>query len=252
MSSPSGQWTQRLSEVGSGVTARRIYADLAAGGNDQSKLIDAAFKANLMPVISYKVGGDYAGAKSGKYDAAAKQAAALVASYGKPATVTILHEPQGDLSAADFIAIQQRLVPIFKTGKIKVGPFLNGWLLDRQADTTFASFAPASLLNLWDFLGIDTYESGTMAAPGAVKPADRIPALVAWEQRHSTTLPIAIGEYNGYSAATIKAAGDAILHTKQVWFGCMWNSTIGKGYTLTGDRLGAFKGTLAEARTMNP
>jgi hypothetical protein len=247
MSAPSAQWSQRVSEVGTGLTARRIFADLAQGGDDQKSIIDATFKAGMMPVISYKLGGDAAGAKAGKYDAAAKQAAALIASYNKPATVSIWHEPQGDLSAADFVAINQRLVPIFKTGQIKVGPFLNGWLLDRQADTTFASFAPASLMKMWDFLGIDTYESGTLTAPGATKPADRIPLLVNFEKKRGYTLPLTVGEYNGYSAKTITDAGNAILNTPQVWFGCMWNSTIGKGYTLTGDRLAAFKATVAKA-----
>jgi hypothetical protein len=250
MSAPADQWSTRLGEVGPGVKARRIYADLAAGGLDQKNLIDQAFAAGMMPVISYKIGNDVAGAEAGKYDAAAKQAAAMIASYNMPATVSIWHEPQGDISAADFVAVQKRLIPLFKVGKIKAGGMLNGWLLDKQADTTFASFATPDMLGLWDFLGIDTYESGTMDSPGTVKPADRIPALVAWEQRHNTSLPIVIGEYNGYSAQTIKAAGDAILHTPQVWFGCMWNSTIGKGYTLTSDRLAAFQQTLTEAQAL--
>jgi hypothetical protein len=250
MSAPASQWSTRLAEVGPGVTARRIFANLAAGATDQMTLVDQTYKAGMMPVISYKVGGDAAGAAAGKYDAAAKKAAALIAAYGKPATVTIWHEPHGDVSAADFVALQKRLVPLFQVGKIKVGPFLNGWLLDKQADTAFASYAPAALLKQWDFLGIDTYESGTMEAPGTVKPADRIPLLVNWEKKRGVTLPLVVGEYNGYSAKTIADAGTAILRTPQVWFGCMWNSTIGKGYTLTGDRLAAFKTTLAQARAM--
>jgi len=245
MSAPADQWSQRLSEVGRGVTARRIFADLSSGASSQMNLIDQTFKAGMMPVISYKVGGDYSGVLTGKLDAAARQAAALIAAYDKPATVTILHEPHGNLSAADFVAINKRLVPLFQVGRIKVGPFLNGWLLDRQADTTFASYAPNSLMTSWDFLGIDTYESGTMATPGAVKTADRIPMLVDFQRRRGFDLPLPIGEYNGYSAQTIKDASDAILQTPQVWFGCMWNSTIGKGYTLTGDRLDAFRATLA-------
>lgn len=59
---------------------------------------------------------------------------------------------------------------------------------------------------------------------------------------------IGVGEYNGYSAATIRAAGEGFLSTPQVWFACMWNSTTGKGHTLTGDRLAAFKATLADPR----
>ena len=57
-----------------------------------------------------------------------------------------------------------------------------------------------------------------------------------------------VGEYNGYSAETIAEAGEALLSTPNVWFGCMWNSTGGKGATLTGDRLAAFQETLADSR----
>jgi hypothetical protein len=34
-----------------------------------------------------------------------------------------------------------------------------------------------------------------------------------------------------------------------VWFGCVWNATGGKGYELTGDRLTAFRKTLADPRS---
>ncbi len=36
--------------------------------------------------------------------------------------------------------------------------------------------------------------------------------------------PLGLGEYNGHTAAAIKAAGDAILSTPEVWFGLAWNS----------------------------
>ena len=44
------------------------------------------------------------------------------------------------------------------------------------------------------------------------------------------------------------AAGAAILTTPNVWFGCMWNATQGKGYALEGERLSAFQQTLASAQ----
>ena len=61
-----------------------------------------------------------------------------------------------------------------------------------------------------------------------------------------------MGEYNGYSAETIAAAGEALMSTPNVWFGCLWNSTGGKGLALTGDRLDAFQRTLADSRSAEP
>jgi hypothetical protein len=204
-----------------------------------------------MPVISYKVGGDAAGAASGRYNAAAEAAAARLESYGLPTTVTYWHEPHGDMSAEEFVAGNQQLLPLFKRGELKVGPLLNGWLLDRQI-STFGSYCPDELFGIWDWFGIDTYEAGTIEAPGDAKPGDRIPALAAYVASRGFTHRLAIGEYNGYSAETIAAAGDAILSEPQVWFACMWNSTKGKGHTLEGERLEAFKQTLADPRAATP
>ena len=44
------------------------------------------------------------------------------------------------------------------------------------------------------------------------------------------------------------SAGAALLNTPNVWFGCMWNATHGKGYALEGERLEAFRSTLADAQ----
>ena len=247
MSSAASVWAQRVAEVGTGLAARRIFADLGAGALDQIDLVEQAHEAGFMPVISYKVGGNAAGAASGSFNAVAEKAAARLDSYGLPTTVTYWHEPHGDLSPAQFVAGNKQLLPAFQRGRVKVGPFLNGWLLDRQVPT-FASYCPDELFGLWDWFGIDTYESGTMEAPGAVKPAHRIPKLADYVASRGFGHRLGIGEYNGYSAATIEAAGEAILSEPKVWFGCMWNSTIGKGYTLTGDRLAAFRRTLADPR----
>jgi hypothetical protein len=244
MSSPAPVWSQRIAQVGAGVSARRIFADLAKGAYDQIDLVEAAHRAGMMPVVSYKVGGDGAGAAAGRFNGVAAKAAAKLASYGRPTTVTYWHEPSPDISPAHYIAGSKQLLPIFKQGKVKVGPFLNGWLLDRKV-STLSSYSPDELFRLWDWFGIDTYESGTMASPGAIKPADRIPKLVDFVTARGFNHSLGIGEYNGYSAQTITDAGNAILHHPQVSFGCMWNSTIGKGYTLTGARLEAFKQTLA-------
>jgi hypothetical protein len=251
MSAPSGEWDQRVREVGAGLAARRIFADLASGATSQIKLVEAAHVAGMLPVISYKVGGDVAGAVSGKYNAVAEQAATKLASYGLPTAVTFWHEPNPDMTGAEYAAASRQLLPIFKRGELRVGPLLNGWLLDNRQDE-FASYCPEDLFGLWDWFGIDTYESGTASNPGDNKPADRIPAMKAFLTTRGHDLPLGVGEYNGYSATTIAAAGEALMNTPNVWFGCLWNSSGGKGIPLSGDRLSAFQATLADPRSAAP
>ena len=251
MSSPASAWATQVKAVGPGLAARRIFADLANGATDQIKLVEQAHAAGMLPIVSYKVGGDAAGAASGRFDAVAQQAAAKLASYNLPTAVAFWHEPYGDLTAAQYIAASKRLLPFFRRGRLKTGPIFNGWLLDNK-QSTFGSFCPNELFALWDWFGIDTYESGTMDAPGTIKPADRIPKLVTYLKSRGFALPIGVGEYNGYSAKSITDAGEALLSTPNVWFGCVWNATGGKGVTLSGDRLTAFKKTLADPRAGDP
>jgi hypothetical protein len=249
MSAPASLWAQRVRQVGPGLGARRIFADLADGATSQLNLVEQAHAAGMLPIVSYKVGGDMAGAVNGRYNAVAEQAAARLASYDRPTAVTFWHEPYGDVSPAQYVAASKQLLPILRRGKLRVGPILNGWLLDNKLDT-FAAFCPDTLFNLWDWFGIDTYESGTMAAPGTAKPAQRVTAVSAFlRSRGRAGLPIGVGEYNGYSAKSIADAGEALLSTPNVWFGCVWNAIGRKDYELTGDRLTAFRKTLADPRS---
>lgn len=244
MSAPAVDWKPRARAVGPGLGARRIFADLAKGPNSQIKLVEQAHAAGMLPVISYKVGGDAGGAASGRFDDAAKRAAAKLASYNRPTAVTFWHEPYGDLDGDRYAAASQRLLPYFKRGRLKVGPILNGWLLDNKV-SSFAEHCPDELFDLWDWFGIDTYESGTMANPGERKPADRIVAVSRYlRSRGFGGMPIGVGEYNGFTAKSIKGAGQALFSTPNVWFGCLWNSNGGRGVQLSGRRLRAFQATL--------
>jgi hypothetical protein len=203
----------------------------------------------MMPVVSYKVPNvDTAG--TGGYDAWVATAKKNLESFGKKTVVAVHHEPHGDMTPAQYVKMNERMLPLFRSPLLKVGPILNGWLLDKQV-AVFDSYTSPALFSIYDYFAIDTYEGGTIDAPALPKPADRIPLLVKYlASKGRSDLRIGVGEYNGYSYDTIKAAGDAILSTPQVWFGCMWNSTIGKGYVLTGDRLRAFKETLADPRAV--
>ena len=247
MSARADQWSQKVGEVGSGLSARRIFADLAGGATSQIKLVEEAHAAGMLPVISYKVSGDVAGAIGGRFNATAEQAATQLASFGLPTAVTIWHEPYGDMTGADFAAMHQRLMPIFQRGELKVGPILNGFLLDGQV-SAFESFCPDPLFDLWDYVAIDTYEGGSLSAPGDRKPAPRIPALSAYLRSRGCELPIGVGEYNGFSAETIAAVGEALFTTPNVWFGCMWNADGETAVTLNGERLDAFRATVADPR----
>lgn len=247
MSSPADVWDQRLSAVGPGVTARRIFADLAQGPDSQLRLVTQAHRAGQLPVISYKVGGDVEGAISGRFDEVAAAAAARLAAFDQPTAVTFWHEPHGDMTPSQYVAASRRILPAFQRGRLKVGPLLNGWLLDRQVET-FASYTSDELFELWDWFGLDTYESGTLDSPGEIKPASRIRAARRFLKSRGVDLPLGIGEYNGYSAQSIEDVGRALLTTRDVWFGCVWNSTGGKGYELTGDRLSAYRRSLATAK----
>lgn len=251
MSAPARLWAKRSKEVGEGLTARRIFADLATGATSQIRVVEQAHIAGQLPVISYKVGGDVAGAVAGRYNEVARKAAAKLASYDKPTAVTFWHEPHGDMTPEEYVAASLQILPQFKRGKLRVGPLLNGFLLDRQV-ATFASYAPDELFELWDWFGFDTYQSGTIDNPGSNNPATRIPAARKFVASRGFDHPLGIGEYNGYSAETIKATGEALLSTEGVWFGCIWNSHGGRGLVLEGARLAAFRETLADPRSAKP
>lgn len=252
MSAPVSDWGQRVNEVGPGLAARRIFADLADGPTSQIRLVEEAHAAGMLPVVSYKVGGDVAGAVSGAYNGVAQQAAAKLASYGLPTAVSFWHEPYGDLSGEQHAAASRQILPMFKRGELRVGPILNGWLLDNQVDE-FAAYCPEDLFSLWDWFGIDTYQSGSLTAPGPRLPETRIPALSAYvTSRGYGHLPLGVGEYNGFTPEAIAGAGEALLTTPNVWFGCLWNTTRDRNVVLEGDRLTAFQQTLADPRAADP
>ena len=254
MSAPASLWSARVAEVGTqGLKARRIFADLISTGQDQASLISAAHAAGMMPVVSYKV-PSVTNAASGAYDAWADNAAAYLASFNKPTAVVIWHEPTGDMPPAQYVAMQNRLMPRFKgVGQLKVGPILNGFLLTQPSQPAgvneFTSFTSPALLDLWDFFGIDTYQPGTVTSPGALMPHERVYALLDWlADQGKPNMPIGVGEYNGFSSAAISGMGEALLSTPNTWFGCVWNVDEARAGILTGSRLTAYQATKADPR----
>jgi len=249
---PAASYSSRLATVGpAGVKARRIYGNLTTAGTDMSSQIVAAHNAGMMPVVSYKLGSwSIAQGQSGAADAAADATAAYLASFNKPTAVAIWHEPYDDMSGADFVALQRRLVPFFKRGLLTVGPILHGWLLDTAANrTVFGTYLADDLLPVYDYAGIDSYQTGSASSPGSTGPGDRIaPLLSLLSARGVPNIPIGVGEYNAFTAAMLRAASETFLSTPNLAWACMWDSTSGIAVQLSGDRLTAFQETKADAR----
>jgi hypothetical protein len=251
MSAPSNLWNQRISEVGAkGVKARRIFATLSSSGSSSLPLIKASIADGMMPVISYKVPSVNT-MISGGYDAWLAKLRTQLVGLNAPVTATFWHEPHGDMTPAQFRAGSLKFFNIVDAPSIAVGPILNGWLLDNRVGD-FASYTGATLLNKWEFVAVDSYQSGTAANPGPLMPARAIPLLENWmDSVGHPNKPLGLGEYNGFSAKAIAEAGERLLSTPEVWFGLAWNSQGGSYAPLTGDRITAFQKTKADARALH-
>jgi hypothetical protein len=250
MSAPANLWDTRIQEVGTnGVRARRIFADLSESGSSQLPLIRKAIADGMTPVISYKVPNP-ATLANGGYDTWLATLRTQLNDLNAPVTATFWHEPHGNMDPAVFRAASLKFFNGVDSPAIAVGPILNGWLLDRRV-ADFASYTDANLLNKWEFVAVDSYQSGTPTNPGTDMPARAIPLLENWMDSvgHPDT-PLGLGEYNGFSAKAIADAGEILLSTPEVWFGLAWNSTAGAYVPLTGDRITAFQNTKADPRAM--
>ena len=250
MSAPANLWDTRIQEVGAnGVRARRIFADLSESGSSQLHLVRRAIADGMTPVISYKVPNP-ATLANGGYDTWLATLRTQLNALDAPVTATFWHEPEGDMDPAVFRAASLKFFDGVDSPDIAVGPILNGWLLDRRV-ADFASYTDANLLNKWEFVAVDSYQSGTPTNPGTDMPARAIPLLENWMDSvgHPDT-PLGLGEYNGFSAKAIADAGEILLSTPEVWFGLAWNSTAGSYVPLTGDRITAFQNTKADPRAM--
>lgn len=253
---PATDWSARLAVVGAaGIKARRIYANLSAAGNNMASQITASIGAGMLPVVTYKLGGtSIDAAATGAMDAWAQASANYLASLGTTIAVGIWHEPEDDMSAAQFLALQRRLVPFFAAKpSLKVGvPFLHGWELDNTSNRAlFESYIADDLLTngAYQWFGIDTYQTGTQASPGSITPDRRIDPLLSVLAAHGVpNMPIAVGEYNAWTTAGVQAAGEKFLATPQLWFACMFDTDGNMAAQLTGARLDAYRATKADTR----
>lgn len=248
MSAPANLWAQRLAEVGAnGVSSRRIFANLSSTGSSSLPLIKQSIADGMMPVISYKVPSVDA-LVAGQYDQWLSTLRSQLVGLDAKVTATFWHEPHGDMDPAKFRAASLRFFNAVDAPSIAVGPILNGWLLDRRV-SDFASYTDATLLNKWEFVAVDSYQSGEIDSPGTSMPARAVPLLAKWmDSVGQPNKPIGLGEYNGFTAEAMAQAGETLLSTPEVWFGLAWNSQGGSYAPLTGDRITAFQQTKADTR----
>lgn len=234
-------WDTRLAEVGpAGITARRWYA---TSTSNKRTSIQQTVADGMIPVVSYKLG-----VLTASHTSYIQAEANFLAGLGVPVYAAINHEPYNDMTGAQFLASQRALAPIFAAKpNVKVGPILHGWLMDSTANRTvnFADWIAQDLLDngTYDFMGIDSYQTGSDASPGTVDPGDRIgtlkPILAA---KGYPNLPILVGEYNAWRVGSLQST-QVFLDDPQVFMACLWNNTGGVGKILDGDRLTWFRDT---------
>lgn len=247
MSAPANEWDARLRETGP-VKARRLFGQLSS----TSGLVTTAkneIAAGRYPVLSFKVpNNDWSGVASGTYDAQLRTLASSLAPLPGKVFVTLHHEPAGDGTSQDFAAMQRHALPILGApANVDAGIIANGWWWSATnqgyTDAEIAAWLPADVLALCDIVACDTYQAGDETKPGE-DGGVKARRFSAWASRVNVPR-LGIGEYNGFTAAAIKNAGDAILADPRYVFACVWNNTGGLGRILAGDRLTAFKATLS-------
>ncbi len=254
MAAPVGQWDLRVAQSG-GVDSRRVFDDLATPDFGIATAHSEA-AAGRMAILSFKVpGNDWAGVAAGRYDVQLKALAQSLAAVKGKVFVTLHHEPTGDGLPSSYAAMMRRALPILGApANVDAGPIVNGFWFSKTAmgytDAEIAQWLPADVLKVSEVVAADTYQGGDASKPGE-DAGVKIKGMSAWANRVGVTR-LGIGEYNGVDARSITAAGDAVLADPRFVFAAIYNSDVhnraGIDWTLTGDRLEAFKATVAKAR----
>jgi hypothetical protein len=180
-----------------------------------------------------------------------------LAALGGKVFVTLHHEPSGDGTAANYAAMLRHTLPILAVpANVYAGPIVNGfwWSNGSQGltDAEIAQWLPADVLKVSEVVAADTYQGGTATSPGE-NAGVKIANMSKWATRVGVK-HLGIGEYNGLDAASITAAGNAVLSDPRFMFADIFNSNNnnrdGVSWQLVGDRLTAFKATVAKAHLL--
>jgi hypothetical protein len=257
MSSPNNLWSQRVSEVGSGLQARRLFFSSFTAS---LSLATTACNAGMTPIMSFKDGPyTWAQIAAGNADADLRALATKLNALPCNVFVAIHHEPASGAgtplggengSATDYANMAAHAYPILGGaigGKVKVGPIGNGWWFNTKGGLTDAELkvwiSPA-VLAASDFVAADTYQGQATAETVASK----ITRMGAWARRTTGVRALGLGEFNMQTAQGMTDATTA-LHTDPLFaFGCVWNmdgTGAANAHVLTGAMLANFKSALA-------
>ena len=249
MSSPNNTWDQRVREVGPGLEARRIFlSDFSASLN----LAQQACDDGMYPVLSFKTGTySWAQVAAGSADAALRALATRLEALTCDSFVAIHHEPAKDGAAADWARMQIRALPIVGGaigGKVKVGVIANGWWWSATnqgyTDAEIAAYIPPAVIAVSDVIAADTYQT---SATGE-EPAPKMRRMGEWARRVGGVRALGVGEFNGFTAASITNATAALAADPLFAWGCVWNSDGEIATVLAGARLDAFRTALTNWR----
>lgn len=238
-----------------GIKAYRVYGSgISTNGQDQASQLTWCHQNNLMPIMSYKTrtnGFSLQQVINGALDSRVQAAATYLNSFGKTTYVALDHEPYDDFlkdgdQVAEYRAIQERLLPIFGAKpNLRVGPILHGFLLDNQSlrAERFDSFISQTLFdNVYDFFGIDSYQTGTAANPGPINPGSRMtPLRNVMTSFGNSSMPLLIGEFNAWEADVLDSAMNVMLNAPTLEVMCMWDRVAVNGAELTGERKAVYE-----------
>lgn len=257
MSAPAASWSQRVSEVGPGLEARRVFFSSFTAS---ISLATTACNAGMSPVMSFKTGSyTWAQVAAGSADAALRALATKINALPCDAFVAIHHEPSAGAgtptageggTAADFAKMQAHALPILGGaigGKVKVGPIGNGWWFNTKGGLTDAQlkvWVSPAVLAAADFVGADTYQGKSTAETVASK----IQRMGAWARRTTGVRALGLGEFNMQTTQGMTDATNALGSDPLFAFGCIWNmdgTGSANAHVLKGDMLTAFKTALS-------
>ena len=252
MSAPASEWATRLKEAGP-VDARRLFGQLGSPSG-LLRTAKAEVAAGRLPVMSFKISNnDWAGVAAGRYDSQLRTLATGLNGLGGQVFATLHHEPEKDGTAANWSKMLAHALPILKGGhtNVLVGPIGNGWwwsgLAQGYTDAEIAQWLPQSVLSVSDVIASDTYQGGSASKPGE-GPGPKIVNMSKWASRTAGVKALGLGEFNALNAASMTAAGKAILADPKFSFACVWNSNAKGEWVLTGDKITAFKAIVAASR----
>ena len=247
MSAPNSLWDQRVTEVGSGLQARRLFFTGFTAG---LSLASAACADGTYPVMSFKTGSySWAQVAAGNADADLRALATKLAALPCDVFVAIHHEPEGDGTAADWSAMAVHALPILGVSpEVKVGVIGNGWWWSAEArgytDAEIAAWITPAVRQVSDVIAGDTYQGDAAGEEVATK----ITRMGAWARRVGGVKALGLGEFNTQTAQGLTNATTALGHDPLFAWGCLWNADgtgSANATVLTGDRLTAFQTALA-------